>query len=249
MSNSVALPVRNFFEHYLTAEKGLSSHTILAYRDTLKLLLRFAADHHRKSCVELTVEDISANTVRQFLVHLEKTRHNGVRTRNARLAAIHAFFRYLAYWEPRCLASSQEVLGIPFKRHARPVMGYLNREEVVHLFNHIDTGTSQGKRDEAILRLIYNTGARAQELVGLDVNHVRFSRPYLVRILGKGRKERTCPLWPETVNWVKKYLKEPAVTHLRRCPSLCERQGTKAFPFRLTVSHCPEDCRCRQVRA
>ena len=79
---------------------------------------------------------------------------------------------------------------------------------MVHLFNHIDTGTSQGKRDEAILRLIYNTGARAHELVGLDINHVRFSRPYLVHILGKGRKERTCPLWPETVDSLKKYLEE-----------------------------------------
>ncbi len=233
MSNSVALPVRNFFEHYLTAEKGLSSHTILAYRDTLKLLLRFAADHHRKSCVELTVEDISADTVRQFLVHLEKTRHNGVRTRNARLAAIHAFFRYLAYWEPRCLASSQEVLGIPFKRHARPVMGYLNREEVAHLFNHIDTGTSQGKRDEAILRLIYNTGARAQELVGLDVNHVRFSRPYLVRILGKGRKERTCPLWPETVNWVKKYLEERRLRIYDAVPLFVNAKGQRLSRFGL----------------
>jgi site-specific recombinase XerD len=233
MSNNVASPVRKFFEHYLTVEKGLSSHTILAYRDTLKLLLRFAADHHRKSCVELTVDDISAETVRLFLIHLEKTRGNGVRTRNARLAAIHCFFRYLAYWEPRFLTASQEVLGIPFKRHAHPVMGYLNREEVVHLFNHIDTGTSQGKRDEAILRLIYNTGARAHELVGLDINHVRFSRPYLVHILGKGRKERTCPLWPETVDSLKKYLEERRVRTYDRFPLFVNAKGQRLSRFGL----------------
>ena len=217
-NNSVASPVRNFFEHHLTAERGLSPHTILAYRDTLKLFLRFAADHHRKSCVELRVEDISADIVRQFLLHLEKTRGNGVRTRNARLAAIHAFFRYLAYLDPRFLASSQAVLGIQFKRQARPVMGYLDREEVIHLFNHIDPRTSQGKRDEAVLRLIYNTGARAQELVDLDVHHVRFSRPYMVRIFGKGRKERTCPLWPETVDSLKTYLEERRIRLSDRVP-------------------------------
>ena len=233
MSNNVASPVRNFFEHYLTVEKGLSSHTILAYRDTLKLLLRFAADYHRKSCVDLTVEDISAKTVRLFLAHLEKTRCNGVRTRNARLAAIHSFFRYLAYWEPRFLTFSQEVLGIPFKRHVRPVMGYLNREEIVHLFSHIDAGTSQGKRDEAVLRLIYNTGARAQELVGLDVNHVRFSRPYLVRILGKGRKERTCPLWPETVDSLKKHLEERRILFSDRAPLFVNARGQRLSRFGL----------------
>ena len=233
MSNNLASPIRNFFEHYLTGEKGLSSHTILAYRDTLKLLLRFAADHHRKSCVDLTVEDISAETVRLFLVHLEKIRGNGIRTRNTRLAAIHSFFRYLAYWEPRFLVTSQEVLGIPFKRHASPVMGYLNQEEVVHLFSHIDTGTSQGKRDEAVLRLIYNTGARAQELVSLDVNHIRFSRPYLVHILGKGKKERTCPLWSETVDSLKKHLEERHVKTSDRAPLFVNAKGQRLSRFGL----------------
>ncbi len=233
MSNNFAFQVRNFFEHYLTVEKGLSPNTILAYRDTLKLFLRFAADHQRKSCVDLTVEDLSAETIRLFLAHLEKERSNGIRTRNARLAAIHSFFRYLAYREPRFLALSQEVLGIPFKRHARPVMGYLNKGEVAHLFNHIGSVASQGKRDEALLRLIYNTGARAQELVSLDVNHVRFSRPYLVHILGKGRKERICPLWPETVNAIRKYIEERRLRVSDSTPLFVNAKGQRLSRFGL----------------
>lgn len=233
MSTNLASPIRNFFEHYLTSEKGLSAHSILAYRDTFKLLLRFAADHHRKSCADLTVEDISRETVRLFLAYLEKSRGNGVRTRNARLAAIHSFFRYLAYWEPRFLAASQEVLGIPFKQHACPVMGYLKREEVVHLFSHIATGTPEGRREETVLRLMYNTGARAQELVNLDISHVRFSRPYMVHILGKGRKERTCPLWPETVDSLKKHLEDRQLRTSDRAPLFVNAKGQRLSRFGL----------------
>jgi len=185
MSTNIALPIRRFFEQHLVAERGLSQHTILSYRDTLKLLLTFATKLLRKHCEELTIEELSADLVRKFLADLEKTRRNSVRTRNARLAAIHAFFRYLATVDPRLLARSQSVLGIPFKRYVRPVLGYMQREEVINILGQIKRDARYGRRDDAILRALYNTGARAQEIANIDVPDIRFSRPYLVHLHGK----------------------------------------------------------------
>ena len=124
-----------------------------------------------------------------------------------RLAAIHSFFNYHAATDPRHLAQCQSILAVPFKRGAARVPEYLEREEVQKIFSEIKNQTPLGQRDDALLRLLYNTGMRAQELVSLNVNHLRFeSRPYYVRIHGKGNKERTCPLWTETVQAIKSYL-------------------------------------------
>lgn len=240
MRDNIAKPIRAFFEQHLATERGLSTHTVFAYRDALKLFLQFAAQHHRKSCLDLVVEDLSAEVVRQFLAHLERARKNSVRTRNARLAALHSFFRYLAASDPRFLVVSQSVLGVPFKRHVCRVQEYLEREEVVHLLRHIRPEGTRARRDEALLRLLYNTGARAQELVDLDVHQVRFSRPYLVRILGKGRKERTCPLWSETIGALKGYLGERGVRPLDRVPLFLNARGMRLTRFGLSdiVRHC-----------
>ena len=141
MRTNIALPIRKFFEQHLVEERGVSPHTVLAYRDTWKLLLQFIADRAHTSCTELTVEDLTAETVRQFLTHLERDRHTTVRTRNARLAAIHSCVRYLASLDPRWLSRCQDVLAIRFKRQACPVQGYLEREEVVQIFRQIDVRT------------------------------------------------------------------------------------------------------------
>ncbi len=239
MSHNIASPVRSFFEHHLVAERGLSTQTVLAYRDTMKLFLKFAAEHHRKPYLNLTVEDLTSETVRKFLTYLEQVRHNTAHTRNARLAAIHAFFRYLASIDPRFLAHCQTVIGIPFKRHARPVLDYLEREEVTHILRQIDRQQPQGQRDDAVLRLLYNTGARAQELVDLDVTHVRFSRPYLVRIHGKGHRERTCPLWAETVSALKIHLQDRGVRLMDRVPLFVNAKGNRLtrFGLRYIIAH------------
>jgi site-specific recombinase XerD len=202
----LATAIRGFFEQHLLSQRGLSGHTVLAYRDTMKLFLEFVCLRLRKTCPTLTLEDLTTDTVRGFLDHLERVRKNGVPTRNARLAAIHAFFNYLASIDPRHLAQAQAILAVPFKRHSRRVVEYLEKDEVLKIFAGIDGRCLQGQRDDALLRLLYNTGMRVQELVDLDVNHLRFSRPYTVRIHGKGRKERTCPLWRETVAALKMYL-------------------------------------------
>jgi len=203
---NLAFSIRGFFEQHLVSQRGLSGHTVLAYRDAMKLLLEFTSRRHRKTCTNLTLEDLTADTIRRFLDHLEQVRHNSVPTRNVRLAAIHSFFQYLATVDPRHLLHCQSILAVPFKRRAHRIPEYLERSEIQSLFGQIDCQTLLGQRDDALLRLLYNTGMRAQDLVDLDANHLRFSRPYPVRIYGKGRKERTCPLWNETLSAVKKYL-------------------------------------------
>jgi site-specific recombinase XerD len=227
----IATPIRGFFEQHLLAQRGLSGHTVLAYRDALKLFLKFVCHQHRKTCTVLTLEDLTAETVRGFLDHLERVRQNSVPTRNARLAAIHAFFNYLASIDPRHLAQAQTILAVPFKRQSHHVAEYLERDEVIKIFAGMDGRTLQGQRDDALLRLLYNTGMRVQELVDLDVNHLRFSRPYTVRIHGKGRKERTCPLWKETIAALKSYLRRRGVRLDEAVPLFVNHEGNRLTRF------------------
>ncbi|HVU15524.1 MAG TPA: tyrosine-type recombinase/integrase [Candidatus Didemnitutus sp.] len=198
--------IRGFFEHHLVSQRGLSAHTVLAYRDTMKLLLEFTCQLRHRPVTVLEVGDLTNETVRRFLEHLEHVRHNSIPTRNLRLAAIHSFFRYLAVTDPRYLDHCQSILLVPFKRRPHRVPEFLDRDEVQHIFRGINVSTPLGRRDDALLRLLYNTGMRAHEIVSLDVNHIRFSRPYTVLIHGKGQKERVCPLWKETVDALKRYL-------------------------------------------
>lgn len=229
----LALPIHHFFEDHLVSQRGVSPHTILSYRDTLKLLLQFTAQHLRKACTDLSLNDITSELVQAFLGHLSSARKNTVGTRNARLAAIHAFFRYLSTTDPRLVAQCQSILGIPFKHHTRPVLGYLEKEEVLHVFRHIDVQSPEGSRDDALLRLLYNTGARAQEIVNLNVCHIRFSRPCHVRIQGKGWRERTCPLWPETVRAIKAYIEQRHLQLSDNVPLFLNAKGERLSRFGL----------------
>ena len=150
----LAQSIRNFFEQHLVSERGLSSHTVLAYRDAWKLFLQFACRHHRKTCVTLAFEHLTAETVRRFLEYLERERKNGVHTRNNRLAAIHAFFQYLATTDPRHLAQCEAILAVAFKRKAMRVPEYLEPDEVRTIFREIKSNTPLGPRDDALLRLL-----------------------------------------------------------------------------------------------
>ena len=231
--------IRSFFEQHLVSARGLSSHTVLAYRDAWKLFLKFACKHHRKTCTALALEDITAETVRHFLEHLERERKNSIHTRNNRLAAIHAFFQYLATTDPRHIQQCESILSVPFKRRAARVPEYLERDEVGTIFAEIKQNTALGERDDALLRLLYNTGMRAQELVDLNVNHVRFTRPYYVRIHGKGQRERTCPLWPETIQAVKRYLERRSVRLDNTAPLFVNGEDNRItrFGLRYIVAH------------
>ena len=239
MRTDLGTLIRSFFEQHLTAQRGLSPHTVLAYRDTWKLFLQFACRRLRRTCTKLAVENLTADILRGFLKCLEEERRNSVTTRNARLAAIHAFFQYLASIDPRHLAHSQAILAVPFKRHAQRVPEYLEQEEVLCIFGQISCVPLLGQRDDALLRLLYNTGMRAQELVDLEVNDLRFSRPYYVRIRGKGQKQRTCPLWKETVQAIKAYLARRAVRVDQPVPLFVNAEGNRLsrFGLRHIIAH------------
>lgn len=242
-NTNIASPVHGFFEQHLVSQRGLSSHTILAYRDSMKLLLKFAVQYYGKPCTDLMVGDLTPRLVQDFLNHLESIRNNSAQTRNSRLAAIHSFSRYLATRDPRFLAVCQAILAVPFKRQSQSVFEYLEQDEVLHILRYIDPQSLQGRRDDALLRLLYNTGMRAQELVDLNVNHVRFTRPYYVRIHGKGHKERTCPIWLETVNALKAYIGDRSVRFTEAVPLFVniKQQRLSRFGLRYIIGHRVEE--------
>lgn len=239
IKNDLGKLIRNFFEQHLVSQRGLSEHTILAYRDAWKLFLNFVSKQCKKTCTNVELDDLTAKTVRDFLAHLEHERNNSIQTRNNRLAAIHSFFQYLGTTDPRCLPQCESVLSVPFKRQARRVPEYLEREEVQSIFREIKIGTPLAQRDDALLRMLYNTGMRAQEVVNLNINHIRFSRPYSVRIHGKGQKERMCPLWPETIRSLKAYLELRAVRPDESAPLFVNGEDNRLtrFGVRYVVTH------------
>ena len=197
-----------FFVDRLREQRSASPHTIAAYRDTFRLLLRFAAQRLKKVPSDLTVEDLEAPFVCEFLEHLEKDRGNTARTRNSRLAAIHSFFRYVALKEPAQALLCQRVLAIPAKRHERRVVEYLTREESEALLAAPDTATWIGRRDRALLLVALQTGLRVSELTGLCCEDLVLGPGAHVRCRGKGRKQRSTPLRKETVSVLAAWLRE-----------------------------------------
>jgi site-specific recombinase XerD len=161
-----------FFVRYLAAERGVSPHTIASYRDSIKLLLKFAASQCGRVVDRLCMEDLNAPLVLDFLADLEINRGNATRTRNARLAAIQCFFRYVMGREPALAALCNRVLAIPAKKAIRPVLGYLNEQELDQILTQVDRSAKNGERDYVLLSLLYDTGARIQEL--LDVTPCNF---------------------------------------------------------------------------
>jgi site-specific recombinase XerD len=206
--NGLASALRDFFGDYLPQLRGLSPHTISSYRDSLVLLLRFVADQRKRSVSQLDFEDLGAPQVISFLAHLERQRHNGATTRNVRLAAIHAFFRYAAARHPDRLEHCQRVIAIPFKRAQQRTIEYLEYEEIQQVLKVIDRSTCDGRRDYLMLALLFNTGARVQEALNLRACNLQLTKPYQVRLLGKGRKERFCPVWPQTARLLRDFCKE-----------------------------------------
>ena len=190
-----------FFQEYLPALRGVSVHTIRSYRDALVLLLKFTARDTKRSIEALNIADINADRVGRFLKSLETDRRNCIATRNARLAAIHTFARFLVTEHPDHLESLQRVLGLPFKRGAREApIEYLEKTEIEVMLASIDRTSGSGQRDYALFALMFNTGARVQEILNLRVRDLRLDPPYQVRLHGKGRKVRLCPIWPRTAH-------------------------------------------------
>lgn len=208
MNASPDLPrlLRAFFCEWAT-QRNLSPHTIRSYRDTWRLFLRFAAERYRRPVSNLCLEDLTDKVVLDFLEHGERVRHGSIGTRNCRLAAIRSFFAFTAAREPSAVAQCNAVSHVPAKRSARPALCYLDADEVEAILAQPDRCTTEGQRDHALFSFLYNTGARIQEALDLCPNAIRFAAPATVRLFGKGRKERICPLWPETVQLLQALLR------------------------------------------
>jgi site-specific recombinase XerD len=202
-----------FFEDFLPAQRGLSPHTIRSYRDALLLFLRFTARDLRRTVDRLDVPDLTVERVTRFLGSLEAERHNAIATRNARLGAIHVFARYLAQERPEYLGTLQRIIGMPFKRGTvEAPIEYMDREELDALLKSINRSTPLGRRDYALFAFMFNTGARVQEALDVRIADVRLESPPQVRLLGKGRKVRTCPLWPATARLLRDLIAERAMS-------------------------------------
>lgn len=253
--SALAPTLQAFFTNRLIGQRHASPNTIAAYRDTLRLLLRFASQRCGREPSMLDIADLDASTVAAFLSHLETERGNSVKTRNARLAAIHSLYRYAALRHPEHAEDIQRVLAIPPKRSDRALVTFLNRTEIDALLAAPDRSTWTGRRDHALLLLAIQTGLRASELTGINCGDVHLATGAHVSCQGKGRKQRITPLTAVTVAVLRVWLAERAggpdeplfptsrgrrlsrdglerriAKHLgtatRRCPSLREKKVT-----------------------
>jgi integrase/recombinase XerD len=189
----------SFFREHLAGTRGASAHTVRAYRDALRLFFSFLAQHTRCSLTQLRLSHLTVEAVTAFLNHLQSTRNNTAATRNCRLTALRSFFRHLASDDLTRAAQYSRVLALPAKRSPVTPAAYLEPQEVSLLLRQPDRSTTQGVRDYALLLFLYNTGARISEALAVRVQDLYLSRPKQVRLFGKGKKERLCPLWNETV--------------------------------------------------
>ena len=197
----------NFLREHLPTERRVSQHTSEAYAHSFQLLLCFAAGRLKIKPTNIEIERLDAPLVLSFLEHLEKKRGNSARTRNARLAAINSFFRFLEYRLPSCLDQSRRIHAIPMKKTDQALVGYLTRDELQALLDAPDPNMVSGIRDRAMLYLAFAAGMRVSELVGLRLDQIDRQTMSSVRIMGKGCRERVLPLWKETAVTVKAWLK------------------------------------------
>ena len=208
LPNLLGAIVHDYFTDYLPRLRGMSPHTIQSYRDSLVLLLRFLSTCRNRPVAELDLKDLDPANILAFLSHLEQERKNTVATRNVRLTAIHALFRFVVSRNPEHLNLAQQVLGIPFKRAPERAIDYFEREEIGAVLKAINRTTPKGSRDYILLATMFNTGARVQEIADLRARDLQLTKPFQVRLFGKGRKERYCPLWPQTAAVLRAFSKE-----------------------------------------
>ena len=196
-----------FFHDWLVQQRNVSHHTVLSYRDSWRLFLRFVAAQKATSVAKLNLDDLTDVRVLAFLEDIEQIRKSSIGTRNCRLAALHSFFSFVADRDPLASAQCAAVLRIPNKNTTKPEIDGLDEDEITAILAQPNRSKIEGQRDHALLAVLYNTGARIQEALDLSPQSIRWESPFQVRLLGKGRKERRCPLWPETIELLKALLK------------------------------------------
>lgn len=213
---SFAALVQGFFCQHLIQQRNASAQTIASYRDTFRILLGYLQKVRKKQPSAIKVADLDAPVVSAFLDHLEKKRHNGIRTRNTRFAAIRSFLRYASALDPASLPIIQRVLAMPMKRFSRRLLGYLSREEVAALLDAPNAATRSGQRDRVLFAVLYNTGARVSEALALRRGDVSLGSSRHVQITGKGRKQRMIPLWKDTAKRLREWM-----TRIGQDPQAC----------------------------
>lgn len=258
--------VQSFFAQHLCEHKQVSPRTVTVYRDTFRLLFAFMQDRTGRSPSDFALADLDAPAILAFLEHLEAVRSNHARSRNLRLSAIRSFFRYASLRDVEHLPVVNRVLAIPTKRTAHPLLTFLSRPEIDAILATADQSTWLGSRDHALLLTMYNSGARASELTGLTCGQVSFGATTLIQLHGKGRKERTVPLWPQTAKVLNRWfqvlntdekglafptirrtkMSADALNHLLQqavtkgsatCPDLCRKRVTPHVIRHTTAMH------------
>jgi len=197
-TSDFAMIIHAFFTDWLGRQRELSTHTIRSYRDTWRLFLRFLEEHRSLPIERLALRDITIAHVLEFLEHHERTHSISTGTRNCRLAGLRALFDFAARQDPTAIAQASQMRQIPRRRGIQRPICYLEQQEVDAILAQPDRSTPEGQRDHALMVFLYNTGARIQEALDLCPQAVRFESPCSVRLFGKGRRERVCPMWPET---------------------------------------------------
>lgn len=233
-SPSLGALLESFFTQRLTRQRQASPATLSTYKDALRLLLVFASARLSKPVDRLGIQDIDGEVVLAFLDFLERVRGNGARTRNARLAVIHSFFRHVAFCDPASVALAERVLGIPPKRTVTRVIGFLYPHELKALLGAPDRRTARGRRDHALLLFLLRTGARASEAIGVNVADLSLDSPRQVLIRGKGSKERIVPLITDVATTLGDLLAERGLGLHKEAPVFVDSRGRRLTRFGLT---------------
>ena len=220
---SFAALVHSFFSEHLTQQRAVSPCTVATYRDAFVLFLDFATGYLHRQPTAIRLEDLTPTLILAFLDHLEHERGNTVRTRNARLAMLRTFLKFAGHRDVGALGVIEQALGVPMKRFERPILGFLSPEEMLAIIGKPGT-TWTSRRDHLLWQMLYNTGARVSEIIGVCVSDVLLDGVACVHLHGKGRKQRTMPLWRSTAKAIRTWLKfNPELTPTS--PLLPNREG------------------------
>lgn len=208
MTNNFQQLLSYFLLNELPIVHNQSKNTITSYRDTYIQLIKFMIEVKNVKSNKIQVNDLTHEVIIDFLNWIEKEKGNSVSTRNQRLAAIHSLFQYIQMQVPEYMFQCQQIIGIPFKKTEKKTIGYLDEEKTKQLLATPDASTKKGRRDQTLLSLLYDSGARVQEIADLTVGDIRLDTPAQVKLTGKGRKTRNVPLMDKTVSLIKNYIQE-----------------------------------------
>jgi integrase/recombinase XerD len=223
--------LHSFIEDHLKTVKGLRLPSVHSYRDVLRRFLSFIAHDLRRKITRLHIQDLTFERVLHFLSYLEEERGNRIRTRNHRLAALHTFFEYLATRIPEMLVVTERIAAIPVKRTSPPETNFLLRDEIERLFRHLPIHGAHALRDRALLLFLYNTGARVQEVADLRVTNLDLRDTPRVHLHGKGDRWRSCPLWEQTAQILRRLPAEQGAANLPQHPVFVSRRDQPPTRF------------------